>query len=218
MFHKFEQKLDETKLKITQPVSKKTANSADHDKWEINRMITSGAIKMLENSANEVMEDEEKRVIVMTHDIKPPFLDGRIVFTRQIEPVQVVKDPTSDIARLSKKGSAILKFIRERNDRSKMRERFWELAGSKLGNILKLEKKVEVAEEAKITAEGNVDYKADSQYGSAIKKKIQAVSDFAKSKTMEEQREYLPIYSCRGELLKEIRQNKMYFLSSSLFT
>jgi hypothetical protein len=26
-------------------------------------------------------EDEEARVILMVHDIKPPFLDGRIVFT-----------------------------------------------------------------------------------------------------------------------------------------
>ena len=44
------------------------------------------------------------------------------------------------MAMLAKKGSAILKNMREKNDRSKMRERFWELAGSKLGNLLKIEK------------------------------------------------------------------------------
>lgn len=50
----------------------------------------------------------------------------------------MVKDPTSDIAILAKKGSACLKNLRDKNDRSKMRERFWELAGSKLGNLLKI--------------------------------------------------------------------------------
>ena len=44
----------------------------------------------------ENIELEEERVALLVHDIKPPFLDGRIVFTRQIEPVSVVKDATSD--------------------------------------------------------------------------------------------------------------------------
>ena len=42
----------------------------------------------------------------------------------------MVKDISSDIAVLSKKGSQVLKDLRERNERSKMRERFWELAGT----------------------------------------------------------------------------------------
>lgn len=33
------------------------------------------------------MEAEEERVTLIVHDIKPPFLDGRTVFTKQIEPV-----------------------------------------------------------------------------------------------------------------------------------
>ena len=69
----------------------------------------------------------------MVHDIKPPFLDGRIVFTKQLKAVSIVKDSTSDFVQISKKGSAILKHIREQQDRTKMREKFWELKGSKLG-------------------------------------------------------------------------------------
>lgn len=45
-----------------------------------------------------MIETDEERVILMVHDIKPPFLDGRIVFTKQTDPIQVVKDPTSDFA------------------------------------------------------------------------------------------------------------------------
>ena len=76
----------------------------------------------------------------MVHDIKPPFLDGRIIFTKQLKAVSIVKDPTSDFVKYSKTGSAVVKRIREEKDRSQMREKFWELAGSKLGDILKVQK------------------------------------------------------------------------------
>ncbi len=65
-------------------------------------------------------------------------MNGKTAFTTQMGMVSVVRDPTSDMAILAKKGSKVLKEIRERNDKTKMRERFWELAGSKLGNLLKI--------------------------------------------------------------------------------
>ena len=65
-------------------------------------MVTSGAMSVADNYKSDLIEEDEDRVILMTHDIKPPFLDGRIVFTTQMEAVQVVRDPTSDFAKLSK--------------------------------------------------------------------------------------------------------------------
>ena len=65
-----------------------------------------------------------------------------------------------------------------------MRERFWELAGSKLGKILNIEKKEEMPDLAIMNEEGEVDYKKNSQYASALAKKTEAVSDFAKNKTI----------------------------------
>ena len=62
----------------------------------------------------------------MVHDIKPPFLEGRNVSANQGQAIQIVRDPTSDMAIISKKGSGVLQSLRERNDRNKMRERFWE--------------------------------------------------------------------------------------------
>ena len=62
-------------------------------------MIVSGAVKKDDKTERELYEvEEEERVILIVRDIKPPFLDGRIVFTTQTDPVQVVKDPTSDFA------------------------------------------------------------------------------------------------------------------------
>jgi hypothetical protein len=37
-------------MRISQPVSRKAINSHDHDKWELNRMITAGAMKMKDNT------------------------------------------------------------------------------------------------------------------------------------------------------------------------
>jgi len=67
-------------------------NSADHDKWEMNRMMTSGAVRMSDHMSQAPdmindMEVEEDRVMLLVHDIKPPFLDGRETFTKQIKAV-----------------------------------------------------------------------------------------------------------------------------------
>jgi len=168
---------------MAQPISKRQTKSADHDAWEHNRMVIGGAAKRRRMDEDLEMEVEEERVALIVHDIKPPFLDGRTVFTKQIEPVQVVKDPTSDFVQISKKGSQVLKHIREQNDRSKMREKFWDLAGTKMGSLLKVQKNQDnklVEEGLKMTTEGEVDYKADNQYAAALKsQKNQAVSAFS---------------------------------------
>ena len=76
-------------------------------------------------------------------DIKPPFLDGRVVFTKQAEPIMPIKDPTSDMAKISRIGSALVKEIHEKQSMNRSCERFWELAGSKLGDILGVPKAAE---------------------------------------------------------------------------
>lgn len=62
----------------------------DNEMWEMNRMMRSGAVQRLDH--DEDFEDEsEARVHILVHNIVPPFLDGRIVFTKQPEPVVPVK-------------------------------------------------------------------------------------------------------------------------------
>lgn len=53
-------------------------------------MLTSGVVQSL--NVNDDFDDEnEARVHLLVHNIVPPFLDGRIVFTKQPEPVIPVK-------------------------------------------------------------------------------------------------------------------------------
>ena len=132
--------------------------------------------------------------------------------------MQVVKDPNGDFYQVSKKGSQVLRQIRESQNRAAMREKFWELAGTKMGNLLKINKEVEKLENSMTPLAGvakledEVDYKTESQYGASLKKKSEAVSEFAKSKTLKEQREYLPVFSVREELMTVIRDNKIVII------
>ena len=58
--------------------------------WEMNRMTRSGAVQRLDYD-DDFDEESEARVHILVHNIVPPFLDGRIVFTKQPEPVVQVK-------------------------------------------------------------------------------------------------------------------------------
>jgi pre-mRNA-splicing factor ATP-dependent RNA helicase DHX38/PRP16 len=57
-------------------------------------------------------EGEDARVMLMVHDLRPPFLDGDTIYTTQMSQIQVVKDPLSDMAILAKKGSTVVKDYR----------------------------------------------------------------------------------------------------------
>ena len=53
-------------------------------------MLRSGAIQRT-NFDEDFEEDNEARVHLLVHNLVPPFLDGRIVFTKQPEPVVPVR-------------------------------------------------------------------------------------------------------------------------------
>lgn len=98
-------------------------------------MLTSGVATRKQIDLD--FEDEsESTVHVMVHDLKPPFLDGRTVFTKQLEPINPVRDPTSDMAIFARKGSALVKEKREQAERAKVAAKLAALSGTQLGNIM----------------------------------------------------------------------------------
>lgn len=56
--------------------------SQDNERWETNRMLTSGVVQRLEVD-EDFEEDNATKVHLLVHNLVPPFLDGRIVFTKQ---------------------------------------------------------------------------------------------------------------------------------------
>ncbi|KAG0352001.1 DEAH-box RNA helicase prp16 [Podila minutissima] len=210
-------KEEELEKKAMKKISARQAQyNKDNEMWETNRMLTSGVFQRREVDT-DFDDDSEARVHLLVHDIKPPFLDGRVVFTKQVEAVQSVKDPTSDMAIFSRKGSALVREKREQAERQKAAPKF-QVAGTALGNVMGLENpedkaNAEAAEAAaKIKElgddENDMGGKGDSQFASHLKTS-EAASAFSRSKTMKEQREYLPAFAVREELMRVIRDNQV---------
>ncbi|KAG5684933.1 hypothetical protein PVAND_014141 [Polypedilum vanderplanki] len=183
----------------------------DNELWEKNRMITSGVVQKI--NFNEDFEEETiERVNLLVHHAVPPFLDGRIVFTKVMEPVIPVKDPTSDMALVARKGSALVRVFREQKERKKAQKKHWELGGTKLGNIMGVEKKKD-EEDAQYDAEtDSTDYKKDQKFAEHMMKQSEEGNFSNKRKKISQQRRSLPVFAVRQDLLNVIRENSVVII------
>jgi pre-mRNA-splicing factor ATP-dependent RNA helicase DHX38/PRP16 len=180
-------------------------------------MLTSGIASRKQLDLDFAEDDSESTVHVLVHDLKPPFLDGRTVYTKQLEPINPLRDPTSDLAMFAKKGSALVKEKREQAERARAAAKMAALGGTALGNIMGVKDEDGEAEngaETKPAKEGEEkeeDYKGESKFASHLKTNV-ATSSFARNRTLKEQREYLPAFACREDLMQTIRDNQGEYL------
>ncbi|CAB4063508.1 DHX38 [Lepeophtheirus salmonis] len=152
---------------------------------------TSGAVTRTDFD-EDFEEISEAKVHLLVHNIIPPFLDGRIVFTKQQEPVVPLKDPTSDMAVVSKKGSHLVRVHR-----------------TKMGNILGVKKEDDREDK---NADDELDFKGSQKFADHMKVNQESKSHFSKSKTLKQQREFLPIFAVRQQLLNIIRDNSVIII------
>ncbi|KAE8269437.1 hypothetical protein A4X09_0g2911 [Tilletia walkeri] len=212
--------------------ARQMAYNADADAWETNRMQVGGVGPQRTVNLDENMDDEsENRVHLLVHDLRPPFLDGKTVFTKQLEPVNPIKDPTSDMAIFSRKGSRLVREKREQAERKKASSQAVALEGTNLGNIMGV-KEEEDEDNTKATTAPTADkqpksedgssseppapkrekvenHKSDSQFASHLKTAKVGASAFSRGKSLKEQRQYLPAFACRDDLMRIIRENQV---------
>ena len=186
--------------------AKQAAWKKDNEKWEQNRMLRSGAVTKLDYD-EDFEEESAAKVNLIVTNIIPPFLDGRIVFTKQAEPVIPIKDSTSDMAHVAKKGSRLVRIHREQADRKKAQKKEWELAGTKMGNLLGIQK-VDDSEDK--DADDRTDFKENQKFADHMKvDQDGGRSEFSRKKSMKQQREYLPVFAVRQQLLQLVRDNSV---------
>ncbi|KAL9638359.1 MAG: hypothetical protein Q9164_001609 [Protoblastenia rupestris] len=185
--------------------AKAVQKQRDVDAWEVNRMLTSGVAQRRDHEQDFEDDEEATRVHLLVHDIKPPFLDGRKVFTKQLDPVPAVRDPQSDMAVFSRKGSKVVKEMRQQKERQKQAQEATNMAGTALGNIMGV--KGDDGDSA-AAAPGEEGMKSGNKFSEHLKRS-EGQSIFSKSKTLREQREYLPAFAVREELLRVIRDNQV---------
>jgi pre-mRNA-splicing factor ATP-dependent RNA helicase DHX38/PRP16 len=179
----------------------------DNDAWETNRMLASSVAQTREQFNNLDDDNDETRVHLLIHDLRPPFLDGKTIFTTQKDPVSAVKDPLSDMAVFSRKGSKVVKERRQQKERQKQAQEATKVAGTALGNVMGV--KEEDTDSAAPAAAGQEEKPQSNKFSDHFKKKQEGSSDFSNTKTVREQREYLPAFAVREELLRVIRDNQV---------
>ncbi|CAI6272564.1 unnamed protein product [Periconia digitata] len=176
----------------------------DVDAWETNRMLQSGVAQQRNFDTDFEDDHESTRVHILVHDLKPPFLNGKTVFTKQVDPVPAVRDPQSDMAVFSRRGSAVVKERRQRKERQKQAQEATNMAGTALGNIMGV--KEDDGDSAAPAPEE--ERKSDNKFAEHMKSS-EGQSNFSKSKTLREQRQYLPAFAVREDLLRVIRDNQV---------
>jgi pre-mRNA-splicing factor ATP-dependent RNA helicase DHX38/PRP16 len=180
----------------------------ESEMWETNRMLQSGVVQRT-TSGNEVDdENEEGKVHLMVHDIKPPFLDGRTVFTKQLDAIQPVRDPTSDMAKFARNGSQLVKEMREKKEISKAMKAL-DGTGTTLGNVMGKQQshKAELIEKVTQKLNETEEFRKENKFATHLKSG-EANSVFSKTKSIKEQREFLPAFSVRNDLLRVVRDNQ----------
>ena len=117
--------------------ARQSALQDDQDAWEENRLLSSGAATRNHVDLDRAHSTEQDtRVTLLVHQVKPPFLDGRVSFSTVREAVPTVKDNSSDFAKMSRNGSATLRHLRATKEKNAMRQKFWELGGTRMGNVV----------------------------------------------------------------------------------
>ncbi|KAI8904421.1 pre-mRNA-splicing factor ATP-dependent RNA helicase PRP16-like protein [Gorgonomyces haynaldii] len=197
----YKKKEEDMKQKVQKKMTARQLHfNREQSLWETNRMLQSGAVQRSLTDYDPDHEDENQaRVHLLVRDIKPPFLAGKNVQTDRLDQVDVVRDITSDLAINARNGSKLVKEIREQKERAKAAAKVANLTGTSIGNIMGVQKHEE--------AEDNP--KAESQFASFMKDKTDTVSDFATSKTIAEQRRYLPVFAVREQLMTLIQENRV---------
>lgn len=194
-FNQNDKTFDLERKRLLNPISKRTINNMDANKWEINQLKNSGIIKENSNDNNLEIEDIN-RVVIQATDVRPPFLDNNVELISQNDYLQMTNNDKSEMMKLAKNGSAVLKELRERNERGKMKEKFNQLNdpnNSKTGEV--------ISKNSEIPTIG------DQENNLIIQNSTNTIK-----KTMKEQREYLPIFSVKKELMNVIRDNKIVII------
>ncbi|KNC53325.1 uncharacterized protein AMSG_12204 [Thecamonas trahens ATCC 50062] len=217
------------KQQVGSLTAKQAAYTSALDKWERDRMASSGVKGVRKVRTLLAGDDDEShlRVHMLVTLSVPPFLDGRIKYTKQSSMVSCVKDPTSDMAVIARKGSAALREFRARAERLKAEGQYWKLAGTQLGKLMRVSAAEENAqddarlsaiqrqlraqkraeESALEAAAQSGDTRAASQYGAG--KTSTAGERATASESLAATRKSLPIYTVRDKLLQVIRENRV---------
>lgn len=193
-----------------QSFGRKRRRFTSPERWEIRQLIASGAASAddypelnglddEEDSEDELKKNEDLDIDIELNSAVPKFLQGKAQDAVELAPAKVFKNPEGSMNRTAKNGSKLARDFKEeklKERKDKDRELRQERAKSMEAYDPMLKKS----------------QPRDDATNTAIKewKNTQKTESFGKRTTlpMKEQRETLPVFSMRSQLLKTIRENQ----------
>ncbi|TIB74039.1 putative pre-mRNA splicing factor [Wallemia mellicola] len=184
------------------------------ERWEIKQLIASGAAKASDypdldrdfdapatiRNQNKLDED----IDIEVRDVEPSFLKGQTKMSLDLSPVRIVKAPDGSMNRAAVSGAGLAKERRELRQQEAQEEREAE------------EKNQKTDWQDPLAQEGSKSYGQDQPVKATIapgwkQKTFNKATTYGKitDKTIKEQRESLPIYKLREQLVQAVRENQV---------
>ncbi len=191
------------------------------ERWEIKQLIASGAISALDypdideeynaTLAGEGDFEEEEDVDIEVRDEEPPFLAGQTKQSLELSPIRVVKAPEGSMNRAAMSGTSLAK---ERRDlrQSEAQDKAAEQA-SQVDLNAQWQDPMMAPDQRKFAsdlrnAQANKVTEAMPEWKRATQSKDQSLGNRT-SMTIKQQRESLPVYKFRKQLLEAVNDNQL---------
>lgn len=190
------------------------------ERWEIRQMIAAGIVKAsdypdLEEDYNATLRgdgqmDLEEDVDIEIRDEEPPFLAGQTKQSLELSPIRVVKAPDGSLNRAAMAGANLVKERRElRQQESEAKEE-----KAKVDLSSQWQDPLANPEARQFASDLRKRPQAAQSNPNAVpewKKAIVKDHSFGKrtNMTIKEQRESLPVYAFREQLIQAVRDNQI---------
>ncbi|KAK9449570.1 uncharacterized protein V1518DRAFT_383533 [Limtongia smithiae] len=190
------------------------------ERWEIKQLIASGVVSAgdypdLDEDVNAIQEEAdiepEEDVDIEVRDEEPPFLAGQTKQSLELSPIRVVKAPDGSMYRAAMTGTTLAKDRREQRQQTAREE------ASKEIQVASLE---EQWEDPMVEAGARV--LAEEVKSAVMKRAMPAIPEWKKKAlhngesfgkitnlSIKEQRQALPVYKLRAELIKAVTDNQL---------
>lgn len=213
--------IDEPQLNFNSaPPPRQKKRMTSPERWEIRQLIASGVVKAsdypdLNEDYNAALNGEgemelEEDVDIEIRDEEPPFLAGQTKQSLELSPIRVVKAPDGSLNRAAMSGATLAKDRRELRQQEAQEKAAEE--GSKVDLSAQWNDPMANPEDRKFAVDRKAIKPAPSEEVPEWKR-VTMSKDVQLGRrtnmTIKEQRESLPVYRFRSELIKAVHDNQL---------
>ncbi|KAK3688210.1 ATP-dependent RNA helicase DHX8 [Podospora appendiculata] len=191
------------------------------ERWEIRQMIAAGVVKAsdypdLEEDYNAALRGEgkmdlEEEVDIEVRDEEPPFLAGQTKQSLELSPIRVVKAPDGSLNRAAMAGTNLAKErkeLRQQEAEAKEDETKVDLSSQWNDPMANPEHRQFASDLRKGAQSAKANPDIVPEWRRVLAPKDQSLGKRT-NMTIKQQRESLPVFAFRDQLIKAIRENQI---------